>query len=51
MIPCDRTVFINFIFNFVSLKSLPWVGILVALSWGFYNLVEKRLMLILILDF
>ena len=22
---------------FVSLKSLPWVGILVALSWGFYN--------------
>ena len=28
---------------FVSLKSLPWVGILVALSWGFYNLVRKKI--------
>ena len=27
---------------FISLKSLPWVGILVALSWGFYNLVRKK---------
>ena len=27
---------------FVSLKSLPWVGIIVALSWGFYNLVRKK---------
>ena len=27
---------------FVSLKSLPWVGILVAISWGFYNLVRKK---------
>ena len=27
---------------FVSLKSLPWVGILVSLSWGFYNLVRKK---------
>ena len=27
---------------FVSLKSLPWVGILVALSWAFYNLVRKK---------
>ena len=27
----------------VSLKSLPWVGILVALSWGFYNLVRKKI--------
>jgi len=27
---------------FASLKSLPWVGILVALSWGFYNLVRKK---------
>ncbi|WP_440692311.1 EamA family transporter RarD [Candidatus Pelagibacter sp. HIMB1695] len=26
----------------ISLKSLPWVGILVALSWGFYNLVRKK---------
>ena len=28
---------------FASLKSLPWVGILVALSWGFYNLVRKKI--------
>ncbi len=27
---------------FASLKSLPWVGIIVALSWGFYNLVRKK---------
>ena len=27
---------------FVSLKSFPWVGIIVALSWGFYNLVRKK---------
>ncbi len=26
----------------ISLISLPWVGILVALSWGFYNLVRKK---------
>ena len=28
---------------FVSLKSLPLVGIIVALSWGFYNLVRKKI--------
>ena len=28
---------------FLSLKSLPWVGIIVALSWGFYNLVRKKI--------
>ena len=28
---------------FVSLKSLPWVGIIVAFSWGFYNLVRKKI--------
>ncbi len=28
---------------FVSLKSLPGVGIIVALSWGFYNLVRKKI--------
>ncbi len=27
----------------VSIKSLPWVGLIVALSWGFYNLVRKRI--------
>jgi chloramphenicol-sensitive protein RarD len=27
----------------VSFKSLPWVGIIVALSWGFYNLIRKKI--------
>ena len=27
----------------LSIKSLPWVGIIVALSWGFYNLVRKKI--------
>ncbi len=27
----------------ISIKSLPWVGILVALSWGFYNLLRKKI--------
>ncbi|WP_440680886.1 EamA family transporter RarD [Candidatus Pelagibacter sp. HIMB1623] len=28
---------------FFNMKSLPWVGLLVALSWGFYNLVRKKI--------
>ena len=28
---------------FFNLKSLPWVGIIVALSWAFYNLVRKKI--------
>ena len=27
----------------VSIKSLPWVGIVVALSWSFYNLIRKKI--------
>tara|TARA_B110000008_G_scaffold213690_1_gene212863 strand:- start:169 stop:1047 length:879 start_codon:yes stop_codon:yes gene_type:complete len=27
----------------VSFKSLPWVGLIVAFSWGFYNLVRKKI--------
>ncbi len=27
----------------VSIKSLPWVGLVVAFSWGFYNLVKKKI--------
>ena len=27
----------------ISIKSLPWVGIIVALSWGFYNLIRKKI--------
>ncbi len=28
---------------FFNLKSLPWVGLIVALSWAFYNLVRKKI--------
>tara|TARA_Y100000591_G_scaffold155641_1_gene133899 strand:- start:536 stop:1090 length:555 start_codon:yes stop_codon:yes gene_type:complete len=28
---------------FFNLKSLPWVGLIVALSWAFYNLVRKQI--------
>ena len=28
---------------FVNLNSIPWVGIIVALSWGFYNLLRKKI--------
>ena len=28
---------------FVSFKSIPWVGLIVALSWGFYNLLRKKI--------
>ncbi|MDA9955911.1 EamA family transporter RarD [Candidatus Pelagibacter sp.] len=27
----------------VSVKSIPWVGLVVALSWGFYNLLRKKI--------
>jgi len=27
----------------VSFKSLPWVGLIVAISWGFYNLLRKKI--------
>ncbi|MBD1135867.1 EamA family transporter RarD [Pelagibacterales bacterium SAG-MED47] len=28
---------------FLNLKSLPWVGLVVAFSWAFYNLVRKKI--------
>jgi len=27
----------------VSFKSIPWVGLVVASSWGFYNLLRKKI--------
>ena len=27
----------------LNFKSIPWVGIVVALSWGFYNLLRKKI--------
>ncbi len=27
----------------VSISSLPWVGLIVALSWSFYNLIRKKI--------
>ena len=36
-------VLISILFLFiVSFDSIPWVGIIVALSWGFYNLLRKK---------
>ena len=36
-------VLISILFLFmVSFKSIPWVGIIVAISWGFYNLLRKK---------
>jgi chloramphenicol-sensitive protein RarD len=34
------SILIMFFFN---IKTLPWVGIIVALSWAFYNLVRKKI--------
>ena len=34
------SIFFLIIFNF---QSLPWVGLIVAFSWGFYNLVRKKI--------
>ncbi len=34
------SILILVIFN---LKSLPWVGLIVALSWAFYNLIRKKI--------
>ena len=34
------SILIMVIFN---LKSLPWVGLVVALSWAFYNLIRKKI--------
>ena len=31
------------ILTIFSIKSLPWVGIIVGLSWGFYNLIRKKI--------
>ena len=37
-------VFISIIVLIVfNLKSLPWVGLIVAFSWAFYNLVRKKI--------
>ena len=37
-------VFISIITLIIfNLKSLPWVGLIVALSWAFYNLIRKKI--------
>ena len=39
-------VFISIITLIIfNLKSLPWVGLIVALSWAFYNLVRKKIII------
>jgi len=32
-----------FILIFFNLKNLPWVGLIVAFSWAFYNLLRKKI--------
>ena len=32
-----------FFLLFMSFKAIPWVGLIVALSWGFYNLLRKKI--------
>ena len=34
---------ISIILMIFNLQSLPWVGLIVALSWAFYNLVRKKI--------
>ena len=37
-------VFISILFLLlISFKSIPWVGLVVAISWGFYNLLRKKI--------
>ncbi|MDA9178136.1 EamA family transporter RarD [Candidatus Pelagibacter sp.] len=37
-------VMVSIIFLILSsIKSLPWVGIIVGVSWGFYNLIRKKI--------
>ena len=37
-------VFISIIILIIfNIKSLPWVGLIVAFSWAFYNLVRKKI--------
>ena len=37
-------VLISIIFLiFINFKAIPWVGLIVALSWGFYNLLRKKI--------
>ena len=37
-------VLISIIFLiFLNFQSIPWVGLIVALSWGFYNLLRKKI--------
>jgi chloramphenicol-sensitive protein RarD len=37
-------VFFSILFLiFTNFKSLPWVGLVVAFSWSFYNLIRKKI--------
>ena len=37
-------VFISIIILILfNLKTLPWVGLIVAISWAFYNLIRKKI--------
>jgi len=43
MISITLVILSIFFLIFTNFKSIPWVGIVVALSWGFYNLLRKKI--------
>ena len=43
IISISLVIFSIFFLIFFSIKSIPWVGLLVAISWAFYNLFRKRI--------
>ena len=43
MISITLVIISIFFLIFTNFKSIPWVGIVVALSWGFYNLLRKKI--------
>jgi chloramphenicol-sensitive protein RarD len=36
-------VVVAVIFLLIDLKSTPWIGLIVALTWSFYNLIRKKI--------
>ena len=36
-------VIIAVIYLLIDLKSTPWIGLIVALTWSFYTLIRKKI--------
>ena len=46
----NKRIFFNYVgssfnsnLNFFNFKTIPWVGLIVAFSWAFYNLIRKKI--------